>query len=293
MGERFRTLGGGADAREVLDELRLRHLLESLVPREGAALCTRASPPVIHTRFCFSAQDPHSAETKRSKFVNDRIFAKWIIDTFGSDALVAGGVADVAGGKGLLSFELHVEHGIPCTLVEPRQCKMTAYGYSRHRHLRRVGARCPRGSVEYQAWRRAEQWISISKQEAAAEASAEPRIFSGLEEGASRAQLLADGADDCIAAFEHYRTEFWGCEGRAGVVMAKRSVLIGMHPDQATEPIVDAALDLNKPFAIVPCCVFPSLFPERRLQDGSPVSTFPEFIQYLEEKDKSIQFVLE
>jgi hypothetical protein len=34
------------------------------------------------------------------------------------------------------------------------------------------------------------------------------------------------------------------------------SVLVGLHPDQATEAIVDTALRWNKPFAIVPCCVF-------------------------------------
>lgn len=37
------------------------------------------------------------------------------------------------------------------------------------------------------------------------------------------------------------------------------TVLIGLHPDQATEPIVDFALRHNKPFAVVPCCVFPNL----------------------------------
>jgi|EP01047_Picozoa_sp_COSAG01_P046661 hypothetical protein len=34
------------------------------------------------------------------------------------------------------------------------------------------------------------------------------------------------------------------------------SIIVGMHPDQATEPIVAAALALGKPFAVVPCwCV--------------------------------------
>ena len=33
--------------------------------------------------------------------------------------------------------------------------------------------------------------------------------------------------------------------------------VIGLHPDEATEAIVDCALAHNKPFAVVPCCVFP------------------------------------
>lgn len=35
------------------------------------------------------------------------------------------------------------------------------------------------------------------------------------------------------------------------------SIIVGLHPDQATDAIVDCALQLGKPFAAVPCCVFP------------------------------------
>ena len=41
------------------------------------------------------------------------------------------------------------------------------------------------------------------------------------------------------------------------------SAVVGMHPDQATEAIADFAIAHRKPFAIVPCCVFPQLHPER------------------------------
>lgn len=34
-------------------------------------------------------------------------------------------------------------------------------------------------------------------------------------------------------------------------------LLIGMHPDGATEPIVKYANKYNKKFAVVPCCVMP------------------------------------
>jgi hypothetical protein len=43
------------------------------------------------------------------------------------------------------------------------------------------------------------------------------------------------------------------------------SLAVGMHPDQATEPIIDAALQSGKPFAVVPCCVFTRQFAGRRL----------------------------
>ena len=55
-----------------------------------------------------------------------------------------------------------------------------------------------------------------------------------------------------------------------------------MHPDEATEIIVDVAQTYNKKFAIVPCCVFPKLFTHRFLLNGEFVSDFPKFIKYLE-----------
>lgn len=43
--------------------------------------------------------------------------------------------------------------------------------------------------------------------------------------------------------------------------------VVGLHPDAATEAIVDAALQYALPLAVVPCCVFQSLFPFRMLVD--------------------------
>ena len=88
---------------------------------------------------------------------------------------------------------------------------------------------------------------------------------------------------------------------------------MGMHPDQATESIIDCALMLDKPGAVVPCCVFPSLFPRevrrgavRALEQGLahlnadadpvegdqdmiPVTSYLEFVAYLLDKDPRMQ----
>ena len=57
---------------------------------------------------------------------------------------------------------------------------------------------------------------------------------------------------------------------------------MGLHPDQATGAIVDCGLVLNKPWAVVPCCVFPSLFPARaRPGDGTPVRTTEALVEHL------------
>jgi len=59
--------------------------------------------------------------SKLSKSERHEAFAAWIVHKFGPSALRRGsGVLDVAGGKGLLTYELTAVHGIPCTLIEPR-----------------------------------------------------------------------------------------------------------------------------------------------------------------------------
>jgi hypothetical protein len=53
---------------------------------------------------------------------------------------------------------------------------------------------------------------------------------------------------------------------------------------QATELIVDAALKYGRPFAVVPCCVFPRLFPHR-----PQVRTTADFCDYLLRKGTGLE----
>jgi hypothetical protein len=62
-------------------------------------------------------------------------------------------------------------------------------------------------------------------------------------------------------------------------------LIVGFHPDQATEACIDLALLLKVDYCIVPCCVFPSEFPHRRSLDGQRVRCYEEFIEYLVSKD--------
>jgi hypothetical protein len=55
------------------------------------------------------------------------------------------------------------------------------------------------------------------------------------------------------------------------------SIIIGMNPDEATEDIVLLSLEMRKPFAVVPCCVFTKLYPDRRL-NGKLVTTYKVLI---------------
>jgi hypothetical protein len=42
-------------------------------------------------------------------------------------------------------------------------------------------------------------------------------------------------------------------------------LIVGFHPDQATEACMDLAVLLQIPFCVVPCCVFPNEFPNRHV----------------------------
>ena len=72
-------------------------------------------------------------------------------------------------------------------------------------------------------------------------------------------------------------------------LLSRCSLLCGMHPDQATEACIDAALALGKPFAVVPCCTFNMLFPNRRRRNGDGVRVYKSFVDYLQEKDDRIE----
>lgn len=72
-------------------------------------------------------------------------------------------------------------------------------------------------------------------------------------------------------------------------LIRESSMLVGLHPDEPTEDILDMALQYGKEVAIVPCCVFPCFFPLRRLSDGRFVRTYEEFLEYLLSKDDRLQ----
>ena len=81
---------------------------------------------------------------------------------------------------------------------------------------------------------------------------------------------------------EHHRCTFGLGQETAEVlgVLDAAAVVVGMHPDEATEPIVDQCIRLGKPFAVVPCCVMPL--------DGSRMSKEAWF-DYLAAKHPAIQ----
>jgi hypothetical protein len=164
-------------------------------------------------------------------------FARFLVSTFGREALSeAHGVLDVGGGRGGLSFELHVRHGLPTTLLEPRES--ISLKSNQRRELRK--------KPHLQPFRHVCARLGLDD-----DAGGEDASFESTAEGAA--------------------------------LLAGASTLVGMHSDEATEPLVRAAVAYGKPFAVVPCCVFPRLHPSRRLGDGQHVSSHAQFCKYLME----------
>ena len=75
-------------------------------------------------------------------------------------------------------------------------------------------------------------------------------------------------------------------------LLAGCSCVVGMHPDQATEPAVDHAIARGVPVAVVPCCVCWRDSPHRRIvparkagqQQEVQVRSYDQFIEFLLQK---------
>ena len=162
-------------------------------------------------------------------------FFDFLHATFGSSVLSSGGgVLDVAGGQGQLSFELS-KRDYPCTIVDPRRL------------------------VEGSGWdKRRARYLSLRG-----------RIAAEL---GSRSQPTVAHLQTCFdAAFPS------APETRGAWLSA--SLIVGLHPDQASDAIVQLSLAERRPFAIVPCCVFPNDNPHRKLKSGEHVKTHEQLCQ--------------
>jgi hypothetical protein len=228
----------------------------------------RATKP-DHKQQQMPMQDPSEVPPpphgdKKAKALRARVFAAWLIETFSREVLLVdqngpgygsesgSGVLDIAGGKGQLSIELSVQvGGIFCTVIDPLVRKRGMSSSSS------IGN--GRGRV-----------VGLSS-----------RDKKRLDKvGAAQPLHVARPFGDGLLKIPEYDT-----------LLKQASCLVGLHPDECTEAILDKALLYGKPVAIVPCCVFPQMFPDRYLANRPdvPVTTYEEFLQYLLEKDDRLQ----
>jgi hypothetical protein len=232
-------------------------------------------------------------------------FARWILDKFprivqecssftstAEEKATAEAVAesnmhvlDIAGGKGELSARLALCHSLRVIMIDPRPADISSV------YLHSVVPKLPK-KWQHSLEERLEQTPTFIEDELDKRFSQLVTHFSV----ASSDDICSDGDGvDCTPPNEGMLFEDEAVEK----AVRNASLIIGLHADGATEAIVDAALYYNKPFVIVPCCVFPNLFRNRFIyvkDDDDDVNncsekkkvavrTHEQFCQYLLDKD--------
>jgi hypothetical protein len=176
------------------------------------------------------------------------------------------GVIDAAGGSGHVSMALGLL-GVKSTIVDPRENVGKLPGKDRkvwNRSLRKSGVTqsfnvipsCVPIAVPFESLR---AW------------------FATKPDGVDTRFRHPDEETIEVCSEDHYLLENY-------------SAVVALHPDEATDLVVDMAIRKKVPFVIVPCCVFSRLFPNRRLRNSNQtVNTYDDLIRYLLEKDANIQ----
>ena len=176
------------------------------------------------------------------------------------------GVIDAAGGSGHVSMALGLV-GVKSTVVDPRESVGKLPGRDRkawNRALRSnlVKASCEMsgGTLFCQPFDTIRAW------------------FASRPEGVNESFRNVDAADVPVCDENHD-------------LMTQCSAIVALHPDEATDAIVDMAVQQKKPFVIVPCCVFARLFPNRYNPNspGNPVTTYEDLVDYLAAKHSDIK----
>ena len=165
------------------------------------------------------------------------------------------GVVDAAGGSGHVSMALGMA-GIQSTVVDPRESVGKLPGRDR-----KVWNRARKGSEAVVPYDTVRAW------------------FAHCPEGVD-------------ASFRHPDETTVPVCGTKDRLVQNCSAIVALHPDEATEAIVDVAVQQRIPFVVVPCCVFARLFPHRRMPNHNknvPVSTYEDFLVYLMNKDPMIR----
>jgi hypothetical protein len=222
-------------------------------------------------------------------------------------------VVDVAGGSGFVSLAL-AKRGIVSTVVDPRE----SAGKLPHKFRK--------------AWRKVRSGAQTRHGACGSVTGNHPRIISPptlpppipFQTHRSWFGLIPDGVDvhdrhpglvredashgpAWLSLLSSSPPRLPVCDDSHDLIVGC-SALVALHPDEATDAVVDAAVALRKPFCVVPCCVFSRLFPNRRVLDrpclrgnelgadedrvlggGRPVHTRDDLLEYLSEKHPSIR----
>ena len=120
----------------------------------------------------------------------------------------------------------------------------------------------------------------------------DPRNVVGLNRRKyQRKKLKKSGKNECelIQSIPcEFNAEFFANSVQNQGLQTQTRLVLGLHPDQATEPLVDCCLKFGIPFAVIPCCVFSHENPNRLLKNGQEPNTYETFCDFLMEKSDGI-----
>lgn len=214
-------------------------------------------------------------DTRFSKFV------AFLLENFGGyEKLSAKPIMDIAGGAGGLAFELSVRHAMACIVVDTKPLRFKA------KQVRHVNFR--KDCVE-----RLQAQPNMEESPLAQNLLRRFQVDCDLETlQVNQLQTLLDSKQVLHTPETQGGKDFKqdvAAERLRSILQNKQcSILCGMHPDQATDHIIDIGLALNIPWAVVPCCVFPNLFRMRKTYDVKSVRSYEDFCDFIRCKHRGI-----
>ena len=251
------------------------------------------------------------------------VFRDWILEKYSSILQPGDIILDCAGGKGDLSFLLTNADGYRSVVLDPRITKnrhiVKSIKYLRD-HPEEARKRTVPGLPTYQPLAallpkfdgkelselQSPQHMRILVDKDLVDAvkryKQEENSGGGADESWEQywSQAQAKGKEATPLGYKEEEEEEVACastkdpkKAKSGPITSavnaiktilEAKLVLGFHPDQATDYAIELAEALGVPYAVVPCCVFPSEFPDRRLSDGSKVKYYADLIKYLQEQ---------
>ena len=237
------------------------------------------------------------------------VFVGWLVDTFRdlswrAEPASRPAILDIAGGSGHVAFELACRRRCPTTIVDPRRAKPSG---KHMKYFRRAAADAKQGRGALFRFRPVAEAPPLppppaADAEAEAEAESTPpgaepaplaaAFLREAERAGARGDDLPPGASPAPLPrqlTQRFDAAFVRAGTRTAALWDAAALVVGMHPDEATDAIVDLCVQTGKPFAIVPCCVFPESHPHRRTTEGGTVRTYEDYIEHLAAKHPTIE----
>ena len=227
----------------------------------------------------------------------------FVLEHFDLGYLKSGTILDVAGGKGDLSWMMRNADDLDVVIVDPRRSnhsklERTALWYTQHPAAREAQAQAGQAlavlalAPPFVAPRHIRIFLDTNGLAVLLKQDSTSATFNDWWARAGRRAEAGEGTLGHHQPITSTPTE--AAIGRvtdaveAHNILTNARLILGFHPDEATEPLVDLALATQTPFVCCPCCVFPRQFPRRRL-DGRAVSSYGDFIRYLRKKHPRIR----